>query len=354
MAFRLAAISLRQVLRLLLLRCRSSRAKDLELLVLRQEFDVLHRQVPRPRFRPEERWVLTVLQRLRPVRDRLSTLVTPDTIRRWHREMVRAKWHYRHRVVSRGRIPDHVRLLVWRLATENPTWGYCRLRGELKKVGAEISTTSIRRILAGKRRPPAGRETWRQFMRTQASSIIACDLFTVESVRLKTLHVLFFIELHTRKVLIGGVTDGAANAAWCAQIARNLTEAREAHDGPIRYLVHDRDKRFCPVFDEVFRAEGIEILRTPWRAPKANAYAERFIRTVRTECLDRVLLLGERHLRSVLKTYVEHYNCERPHRGLDLVAPEGKNDVSPLTIDDSVKRRDLLGGLIHEYYRRAA
>jgi transposase InsO family protein len=191
-------------------------------------------------------------------------------------------------------------------------------------------------------------------MRTQASSIIACDLFTVESFRLKTLHVLFFIDLHTRKVFIGGVTDGAANAAWCAQIARNLTEAREGRAEPIRYLVHDRDKRFCPVFDEVFRAEGIEILRTPWRAPKANAYAERFIRTVRTECLDRVLFLGERHLRSVLWTYVEHYNRERPHRGLDLLAPEGAKDVSPLTIDDSVTRRDVLGGLIHEYYRRAA
>jgi hypothetical protein len=126
MAFRLAAISLRQVLRLLLFRCRSSRAKDLELLVLRQELEVLHRQVPRPRFRSEERWVLTVLQRLRPVRNRLSSLVTPDTIRRWHRELVRSKWHYRHRVVSRGRIPDHVRLFVWRLASENPTWGYCR------------------------------------------------------------------------------------------------------------------------------------------------------------------------------------------------------------------------------------
>jgi transposase InsO family protein len=246
-----------------------------------------------------------------------------------------------------------VRLLVWRLASENPTWGSCGLRGELKKLGAEISTTSIPRILAEQRRPPPRRETWRQFMRTQASSIIASDLFTVESVRLKTLHVLFFIDLHTRKVLIGGVTDGAANAAWCAQIARNLTEAREGRDEPIHYLVHDRDKRFCPVFDEVFRAEGIEILRPPRRAPKANAYAERFIRTLRTECFDRVLLLGERHLRSVLKTYVEHYNYERSHRGLDLVPPEGTRDVSPLTIDDSVRRRDLLG-LIHEYYRIAA
>ena len=237
MAFRLAAIGLRQILRLLLLRCRSSRSKDLELLVLRQELDVLHRQVPRPRFRPEERWVLTVLQRLRPVQERLSSLVTPDTIRRWHRELARAKWRYPHRVVSRGRIPEHVRLLVWRLASENPTWGYCRLRGELKKVGAEISTTSIRRILAEKRRPPAGRETWRQFMRTQASSIIACDLFTVESVRLKTLHVLFFGasgfsvgELGERP-FASGVPTSVATMGRCKTPTSTVTCSGSPHRG---------------------------------------------------------------------------------------------------------------------------
>jgi putative transposase len=176
----------------------------------------------------------------------------------------------------------------------------------------------------------------------------------VESVRLKTLHVLFFIDLQTRKVLIGGVTDGAANAAWCAQIARNLSEARENRANQIKYLVHDRDKRFCAVFDEVFRAEGINILRTPWRAPRANAYAERFIRTVRTECLDRLFIMNERHLSSVLATYVEHYNTERPHRGCGLVPPDGENVVTPITASDRVKRRDRLGSLIHEYHRTAA
>jgi putative transposase len=265
--------------------------------------------------------VLAVLGWLRPARDRLSCLVTPDTLRRWHRELVRSKWRFGHRISPRKHVPEDVQLLVWRLATENPTWGYRRIQGELKKVGAQVSATSIRRILATKHRPPPKRETWRQFMRAQASSIIACDLFTVESVRLKTLHVLFFIDLQTRKVLIGGVTDGAANAAWCAQIARNLSEARESRTEQIKYLVHDRDKRFCAVFDEVFRAEGINILRTPWRAPRANAYAERFIRTVRTECLDRLFILNERHLSSVLGTYVEHYNTERPHRGCDSIPP---------------------------------
>ncbi len=354
MVFRLFAISLRQVLRLLLVHCRSSRSKDLELLVLRQELDVLRRQVPRPRLRPEERFVLTVLQRLRPVRERFSVLVTPDTLRRWHRDLVCRKWHRKHRVVPRRSIPEETRALVWRFATENPTWGYRRIQGELRKVGVEVSATSIRRILAAHHRPPERRETWSQFMRAQASSIIACDLFTVESVRLRTLHVLFFIDLHTRRVLIGGVTAGPANVTWCAQIARNLTDAREDRDTPVRFLVHDRDKRFGPTFDEVFRAEGIEIIRTPWRAPKANAYAERFIRTVRTECLDRLLIVGERHLRRVLETYADHYNNQRPHRGRDLRPPNGPPAIVPVSAAKTVARRDRLGGLIHEYYRKAA
>jgi hypothetical protein len=147
---------------------------------------------------------------------------------------------------------------------------------------------------------------------------------------MKTLDVLFFIDIHTRKVLIGGVTDGATNAQWCTQIARNLSEARESRSTPLRFLVHDRDYRFGEVFDEVFKAEGVEIIRTPWRAPRANAYAERFVRTVRTECLDRIFVLSERHLESGLNTYVNHYNRERPHRGLDLRIPEGGPPVRSL------------------------
>jgi len=192
-------------------------------------------------------------------------------------------------------------------------------------------------------------------MRNQAASIIACDLFTVETVRLKTLHVLFFIDLHTRKVLLGGMTDGATNLSWCTQIARNLSEARESRDTPIKFLIHDRDKRFGATFDEVFKAEGIRILRTPCRAPRANAYAERFVRTVRNECLDRVFILNERHLRSVLTTYVDHYNRERPHRGRALLPPEGRSNIQTLSpTRDTIARRDRLGGLIHEYYREAA
>jgi putative transposase len=182
-------------------------------------------------------------------------------------------------------------------------------------VGIEISASSIRRVIAPKRRPGPKRDTWSKFMRTQAASIVACDLFTVETVRMKTLHVLFFIDLHTRRVLLGGVTDGATNLRWCTQIARNLSEARESRSTPLRFLVHNRDHRFGEPFDEVFKAEGVEIIRTPWRAPRANAYAERFVRTVRTECLDRIFVLSERHLESVLKTYLKHHNRERPIAG---------------------------------------
>ena len=345
MLVRLVALISRQLFRLVLLSCRSSRSKDIELLVLRHEVNVLRRQVNRPRIRPEERIVLSLLQRLRPVRERLSSLVTPDTLRRWHRELVRRKWTRPHRVNPRRRIPLQTQLLVWRLAKENSLWGYRRIQGELKKLGIEISASSIRRIISPKRRPGPKRDTWCQFMRNQAASIIACDLFTLETVRLKTLHVLFFIDLHTRQVLIGGVTDGATNLSWCTQIARNLSEARELRETPIKFLVHDRDKRFAATFDEVFKAEGISILRTPWRAPRANAYAERFVRTVRTECLDRLFILNERHLRSVLQTYVDHYNQERPHRCLDLLPPEGRSRLqSHAPTSDNVVRRGLLHG----------
>ena len=353
MVLRLVVITLRQVLRLALLCCRTSRSKDVEILVLRQELDVLRRQNPRPKIRAEERLVLSVLQWLRPARERLSLLVTPDTLRRWHRELAKRKWHAPHRIVSRGSLGLDTQLVVWRVARENLLWGYRRIQGELAKLGIEVSATTIRRILQTKPRPGAKRETWRQFMRTQASSIIACDLFTVETVKLKTLHVLFFIELHTRRVLIGGVTDGAANVAWCSQIARNLSEARESRPVAVQYLVHDRDYRFGAMFDEVFKAEGVEILRTPWRAPKANAYAERFIRTVRGECLNRIMILGPRHLESVLETYVDHYNRERPHRGLDLRPPNGW-PPNPIEASSAIGRRDRLGGLLHEYYRKAA
>jgi len=233
-------------------------------------------------------------------------------------------------------------------------WGYRRIQGELQKIGIDISATSIRRITAPKRRPGPKRDTWRQFMRSQASSIIACDLFTVESVKLTTLHVLFFIELHTRRVLIGGsptgrrISPGRPRSSATSHKQERTAQSRSASSCTTRQALRGDLRRGL-------QAEGIEIVRTRWRAPKANAYAERWIRTARAECLDRVMVLGRRHLEQLLTTYVKHYNEERPHRSLGLEPPGGSARLRALSPEPGeIGRRDRLGGLIHEYYRKAA
>jgi transposase InsO family protein len=186
-----------------------------------------------------------------------------------------------------------------------------------------------------------------EFLRAQASGILACDFFTVETLRLKTLYVLFFIEIQTRRVHVVGAT-AHPDSAWVTQQARNL--AIDERLGDLRFLVRDRDAKSSGPFDEVFRTEEVRVIRTPIRAPKANAFAERFVRTVRSECLDHVLVHGRRHLDRVLRSYVSHYTEQRPHRGLDLATPCG-GASSPARRSERrrVDRRDVLGGLIHEY-----
>ena len=231
--------------------------------------------------------MLTVLQRLRPVHERLSNLFTPDTLRRWHRELVRRKWDGPHRINKRKTIPLETQLVVWRMSQENPMWGYRRIQGELQKIGIDISATSIRRITSPKRRP--GTQAGHLAPVHEIAGLLDHRLRPVHR-RVGEAHDAPCPVLHRAPhpwVLIGGVTDGAANLAWATQIARNLSGAREDRSESVRFLVHDRDKRFGACFDEVFKAEGIEIVRTRWRAPKANVYAERWIRTARAECLDR-------------------------------------------------------------------
>jgi putative transposase len=329
---------------------RGDRAKDLEILVLRHQLQVLRRQVGRPRFRPIDRAVLAALSRALS-RDRWSAfLVTPQTLLRWHRELVRRKWTYPRRRPGRPPIDAEVRELIVRMARENPRWGYPRIRGELRKLGVRVGTTTIRRILKAAGLGPAPRRsgpTWSQFLGSQVQGVLATDFFTVETIRLKTLYVLFFIGLSTRKVHLAGVTEHP-DSAWVTQQARNLVidGALERTTG----LVHDRDSKYSGPFDEVFRTERVEIVRTPFRTPRANAFAERWVRTVRSECLDWTLVRGRRHLERVLETYVEHYNQARPHRGLDLDTPEGPGSTETASSQlPSVRRRALLGGLIHEY-----
>jgi transposase InsO family protein len=197
-----------------------------------------------------------------------------------------------------------LRELVLRFARENSTWGYQRIAGELLKLGFRISPSTVRRPLAAAGLEPAPRRqaiSWRAFLRRQAATLVACDLFTVETVTLRRLYVLFFIELDSRRVHVAGCTTNPSEA-WILQRARNLSFTNLLER--MRFLIHDCDSKFTASFDELFRSEGIKVIHTPVQAPQANAYAERFVRTVRNECLDWLLILGRRHLEHVPRIYV--------------------------------------------------
>ena len=331
---------------------------------------VLRRQVKRPEFRPADRALLAVLSRAVP-RGRWSIfLVTPDTILRWHRRLVTRKWTQPDRRGGRPPLADQVVALILRLARENPRWGYRRLQGELKKLGIQVSATTIRTVLLQNGLRPAPRRasvTWRAFLRAQAAGIIATDFFTVETVGLKTLYVLFFIELGTRRVRLGGVTDHP-NGPWVVQRARELSIAREG-EMETEWPEGTTTPRFLSGSLFVTGIASSSALSTTCssptaprssrqiQAPNANAYAERWVRTVREECLDWLLIWGRRHLERVLDEYLRHYNHERPHRSLDLRPPKAVGDGSnpgAVTVAASIQRRDRLGGLVHEYYQVAA
>jgi putative transposase len=240
-----------------------------------------------------------------------------------------------------------------RFGKENPRWGYRRIQGELLKLGVRVSASSVATILRKHGLGPAPRRTgptWSEFLRAQAHGILACDFFTVETFRLETIYVLFFIELRTRRVYLGWATRNP-NSAWVTQQARNLFLPGGPQLAKLRFLVHDRDAKFAALFDEVFQTEGLEAVLTPFRAPKANAFAERWVRTVREECLDHLLILGRRHLEGVLRDFVAHHNRERPHRGLGLATPE-PNPARDST--GEIRRRRVASNIINEYYREAA
>jgi putative transposase len=330
-------------------------ALQIENAVLRHQLAVLRRKVGRPRFRRMDRVLITVASRLLP-RDRWSSLlVTPQTLLRWHRELVRRKWTYRRRgTLGRPPLDPAIRDLVIRLGRENPRWGCVRIQGELRKLGVRVGATTIRTILRRAGLPPAPRRSgpsWTQFLRAQARGILAMDFFTMETAWLRSLYVLFAIELGSRRVHVLGATRNP-DSAWVTQQARNLAMGERLRG--VRFLIRDRDSKFSGPFDEVFRTEGVRIVKTPIRSPQANAFAERWVRTVREECLDHVLVFGAGHLQAVLREYAAHYNARRPHRSLGLVPPDAPGDARASPVPSDVHRRDILGGVIHDYYRSAA
>jgi putative transposase len=241
--------------------------------------------------------------------------------------------------------------LVLEMARDNPTWGYRRIHAELAGLGHKLAPSTVWQILKDAGIDPAPRrsgQAWRAFLDAQAKTILAADFFHVDTVLLRRRYVLFFIEHGTRRVHLAGIT-AHPTGQWVTQQARNLLVNLEDRADDIKFLIRDRDTKFTTAFDAVFTAIGVRIIKTPVRAPRANAIAERWIASARRECLDRILITSERHLRLVLSEYTDHYNLHRPHRALQQGPPAGRPHQPALAADAQVLRRNRLGGLIHEY-----
>jgi putative transposase len=344
---------------------RTERDKDLQIRVLQHQLRLLQRE--RPRLQRLTRWeklTLAVLtaklvsstSRPRTTLDQVLLLFKPDTVLKWHQQLVRRKWMFRRQQGGgRPALPAEVEELILRFARENSAWGYSRIHGELLKLGYTVGRSTVRDVLQRHQGPPAPTRrrqasTWRAFLCRHQDQLLACDFFTVETLFLKTVYVLFFIELGTRRVHLAGCTPHPT-AAWVTQQARQMSWHLQDGEVTARYLIHDRDSKFVPAFDAVFQSEAVAIIRTPYRAPNANAIAERWIRSVRQECLNHLLIVGEAQLRRVLDVYVGFYNEARPHQGLEQRPPVS---APPPANPGPIRCCSWLGGLLRSYDRAAA
>jgi len=349
----------RCLLGLLAVLVRSDLSKNVELLVLRHENQVLRRQLSgRLRWDHADRLWLAALSRLVSRRRWAEVFpVTPATILRWHRNLVARKWDYAsRRRPGRPSTGTSVKALVVRMARENPAWGHRRIQGELARLGYTIAASTVWEILHAAGIDPAPRRagpTWRQFLTAQAHAVIACDFLVVETVLLQRLYVLVFIERGTRRLHVAGVT-ACPTGAWAVQQARNLAMDLGDHLGTLRFLIHDRDPVFTSAFGEVFRSEGLRILTTLPKTPRMNAICERVNGTLRRELLDRILILGERHLALVLGEYVAHYNGHRPHQSRQQRPPDIQaQPVRNVAALQSARRKPVVAGVINEYHHAA-
>lgn len=339
---------------------RPSAAKDVEILVLRHQLAVLQRSSPKPAFTRGDRAVLAALLRLLSKRRRssLKLLVTPRTVLRWHARLIVKKWTYPHRGPGRPAKPGALRALVLRLARENDGWGYRRIHGELLNLGWKVAASTVWEILKQAGIDPAPHRacrSWSRFLKAQAAGTLAVDVFHVDTVFLRRLFVLFFVEHGTRRVHIVGVTRNVT-AQWAAQQARNLLMSLDdTRTTSIRHLIRDNAGYFTEGFDAVFTAVGARVVPILPGVPRMNAIAERWVGSCRREATDRVLITGERHLRLVVEEYADHHNEHRPHRSLGQRCPNGAGATEPPAIDgpSRILRRDRLGGLIHEYAQAA-
>jgi putative transposase len=354
MALGLVYLTFVRVLSWLALLARSDAAKDTEILMLRHEVAVLRRTNARPTLTWLDRAVLSALSRLLPAPLRQLRLVSPRTLLRWHAHLVARRWTYPQRRPGRPPTAAPIRTLVLRMARENPRWGYRRIQGELIGLGHSVAASTVWTILKDAGLDPAPRRsgpTWSQFLRAQAHAILAMDFAHVDTVFLRRLYVLIVIEHDCRRIHLAWIT-AHPTGTWVTQQARDLLMDLGYRADRFRFLIRDRDSKFTAAFDAVFADADVRIIRTPIRAPRANAIAERFIGTLRRECLDHLLIVGPQHLTAVLREYTQHYNAHRPHRSLHQRPPAG-DTPPPSGAATPVLRRDRLGGLLHEYVQVA-
>jgi transposase InsO family protein len=302
-----------------------------------------------------DRALLDALIRLLPRALNAHRLVAPATVLTWHRRLVARHWTFPNRP-GRPPIDPAVAALIEQMAYDNPGWGYQRIQGDLLGLGHRAGASTIRRILRRLGIPPApmrrDHTTWRRFLSTQASTMLACDFFHVDcALTLKRLYVFSALELGSRYVHILGVTTNP-DGPWTAQQARNLLMDLGDRADQFKFLIRDRTGQFTDTFDAVLSDAGVTVCKIPPRSPRANAFAERFVLTARSEVTDRMLIFGQRHLRQTLDEYARHYNRRRPHRALELQPP--RSDCAPADLTHKrIKRHTILGGLITEYERAA-
>jgi transposase InsO family protein len=339
-----------------------SRHQDAVIEYLREENRVLKQQLGRRRLRltDDQRRRLAVRGKAigRRALTEVASLVTPDTILRWHRQLIAQKWTHKRRSPGRRRIMQVIEDLTIRMARENPRWGYTRIQGSLYNVGHRVGRTTIADILKRNGIDPAPergkRTTWSQFLKAHWNVLAAADFFTVEVWGLRglvTFYVFFVIELATRRIEIVGITPGP-NEGWMMQIGRNLTDPVDGFLADKKFVILDRDSKYSSAFRELLGDAGVQIVRLPPRSPNLNAYAERFVRSIKDECLGRLIFFGERSLRKAAREFAAHYHTERNHQGIDnrLIEPNDRpgSRINPI---ECVQR---LGGMLRFYHQAAA
>ncbi|MBG0824933.1 transposase [Planomonospora sp. ID91781] len=366
MLLRLAYLAVTNTFAALRLLPMSDRDKDVEILALRHHITVLERQLgvgTRVRFAPEDRAFLAALLTSLPreILCRLRLLVRPDTVLRWHRDLMRRRHARTCRPKRLGRPTTvrSIRALIIRLVRENPSWGYRRLHGELAMLGITVAPSTVWEILKQEGIDPSPERasvTWADFLRSQADAILACDFIETVTLTGQRQYILAVIEHASRRVRVLGAT-AHPTAVWVVQAMKNLVMDLEEAGCQVRYLIRDRDGKFPALMDEILAEAGIRTVLTGVRVPRMNAVMERWVQSCRRELLDRCLLWNERHLRHALREYERFYNRHRAHQALDQAAPlhavPGPITDPTRIAELSVRRRDRLGGVLHEYSHAA-